>query len=39
VKLASPIPILFSTEPEELGGVLYEDPDAFKRQLNSAMRR
>jgi hypothetical protein len=37
--LAGPIPILFSTEPEELGGVLYEDPDAFKKHLNGVMKR
>jgi hypothetical protein len=37
--LAGPIPILFSTEPGELGGVLYEDPDPFKKHLNSIMKR
>jgi hypothetical protein len=37
--LAGPIPILFSTEPGELGGVLYEDPDGFKKQLNGVMKR
>jgi hypothetical protein len=37
--LAGPILILFSTEPGELGGVLYEDPDGFKKHLNSVMKR
>jgi hypothetical protein len=37
--LAGPIPILFTTEPGELGTALVEDPDAFKKQLNCVMIR
>jgi hypothetical protein len=37
--LAGPIPILFSTEPGELGEALVDNPDTFKKHLNSVMKR
>jgi hypothetical protein len=36
--LKEPVPVLFSSAPDELGEKLVADPDSFKLHLNKVMR-